>query len=683
MPLTVSERRYLIAASLCFFAVIVGGLVASVWGHAIAQAFVDGGYAERLGRSVRATDGLDEVTAWQHRLKAVTIRLVLAALGMGVLLVCLGLRKRDWIVTRYFREQDYPAQLAAVRVIVFATALFVLYQARPLEYVGLPGSMTEGAFPLKRVLRGVSFPVGFSTGVFAVFLLSCITGMLGFFSRTSAWVATLSGVYILGVPQSFGKVNHFHTAVWLPAMLAMSRCGDFYAIDAIWRARRLGAAGLAIDAGPSREYALPVRLLWLMLGVIYTFPGFYKFFGGTHDQVLEWAFSDSLRYSLTQQWHMKDIDPIFRLDEYPRFCQFSALMVILWEFFWPVALFFPRLRVPLAISTIIFHTTTSMLMGISFMHLRLTMLVLFPWHSIGQWFGRRLFSDSLQVCYDAAHRGQLAAVNLIQSFNVFDRLSVAPREQVADATVKAWPDSGLQVVRHSLTAEPAAARSAVYRRLGWFAPRALGDAIFGHVARPLEAPAAANLERGASLRGVVILAAMLGVVEFGMAVMHIHRAWPFAVFPTFEVVTRSPEADDMRIEMIDAAGKETVLDPKPIRRTLRASIWYEMIMRAMEDAPEEERQERLRALWDMLAQKDLVEPERWSAVRFYGIKVDTIPEHKGQPPLEEHLLWEMPVNVSAEQPAKAALSVPVSRESTPRAPGSHHRVAAHRHRPRW
>ena len=141
-------------------------------------------------------------------------------------------------MTRYFAEEDPPVQLAAVRVIVFATALMVLAQADPLEYVGLPGELTKAPFPWQRLLAGVSFPLGFSAAVLGVFTAACVCGLFGLFTRTAALTAALSGIYILGVPQSFGKVNHFHIVIWFPALLAMSRAGDFYSLDAIWRRER-------------------------------------------------------------------------------------------------------------------------------------------------------------------------------------------------------------------------------------------------------------------------------------------------------------------------------------------------------------------------------------------------------------------------------------------------------------
>ena len=112
-------------------------------------------------------------------------------------------------------------------------------------------------------------------------------------------------------------------------------------------------------------------MIWLLLASVYVIPGYYKIFGSTEDQILEFVYSDSLRYKLTRYWYLKGIDPIVRLDLYPRLCQFGALRGAIDELAGRWQSCPSPLRVPLAIATVLFHTMTSWLMGISFPHLRL------------------------------------------------------------------------------------------------------------------------------------------------------------------------------------------------------------------------------------------------------------------------------------------------------------------------
>src|SRR6185503_1400206 len=89
---------------------------------------------------------------------------------------------------------------------------------------------------------------------------------LGLGTRVSAWSVALLSVYVFGIPQLFGKVNHHaHHLVWFAAILAASPCADVWSVDALVARRRAGANTPA--PAPHQAYALPLRLVWLLYGV--------------------------------------------------------------------------------------------------------------------------------------------------------------------------------------------------------------------------------------------------------------------------------------------------------------------------------------------------------------------------------------------------------------------------------
>ena len=45
-------------------------------------------------------------------------------------------------------------------------------------------------------------------------------------------------------------------------------------------------------------YGLPVRVIWLLFGVLYFFPGFWKYWRSG----LDWAFTDNMKYPLYWNW---------------------------------------------------------------------------------------------------------------------------------------------------------------------------------------------------------------------------------------------------------------------------------------------------------------------------------------------------------------------------------------------
>jgi hypothetical protein len=126
----------------------------------------------------------------------------------------------------------------------------------------------------------------------AALLLAC----LGLGTRIATVVAFILGFYLLGVPQSMGKIHHFDGIVVVTmGILAVSRCGDAFSLDAWLRRKRADAPRVA----PSPEYAWPVRLIQVALALLFFAAGLAKLrYGG-----LDWILSDQLRWVLLRSWH--------------------------------------------------------------------------------------------------------------------------------------------------------------------------------------------------------------------------------------------------------------------------------------------------------------------------------------------------------------------------------------------
>ena len=75
----------------------------------------------------------------------------------------------------------------------------------------------------------------------ACWKIALVCGCVGFFSRTSAAVSFFLGIYLFGLSYCFGKTSHSTAlVVWICGILALSRCGDFFSVDQLWRKSRGG-----------------------------------------------------------------------------------------------------------------------------------------------------------------------------------------------------------------------------------------------------------------------------------------------------------------------------------------------------------------------------------------------------------------------------------------------------------
>jgi hypothetical protein len=112
----------------------------------------------------------------------------------------------------------------------------------------------------------------------ALWLLALMLSCIGWCTRVSTGVALLVGAYILGLPQCFGKVDHWTgLLVLVMLVLALARCGDAWSIDrwlAERRARRDGAAAPTMrDSG---EYRWPIQLVRFTMALVFFAAGIAK-----------------------------------------------------------------------------------------------------------------------------------------------------------------------------------------------------------------------------------------------------------------------------------------------------------------------------------------------------------------------------------------------------------------------
>src|SRR6202022_4806069 len=89
-------------------------------------------------------------------------------------------------------------------------------------------------------------------------VIACLACIVGLFTRTSIIVSLLLSLYVLGLPQLFGKMNHYHHLIWFMAILAVSPCADVLSVDAIFKSWKRADQGSTEPPAPARAYSLPL-----------------------------------------------------------------------------------------------------------------------------------------------------------------------------------------------------------------------------------------------------------------------------------------------------------------------------------------------------------------------------------------------------------------------------------------
>ena len=304
-------------------------------------------------------------------------RAVIVAAGAALVAIAFVRRRRVVAATRAYFTACGPA----LNLAVFRIALFVLFLLKveftPVAfYAQLPAVLLMPPPGLGWLPKYLPMSPDAVQAVLLVFRVSCVLAIVGLFTRPATIVALLSGAYAIAVPQLYGKMYADHHILWFAALLAVSPCGDVLSIDAIRAARRRGAAA---SPPPSRAYALPLRIVWLLLGIIYFFPGFWKIWRTG----LAWVSADNMQHQMFLKWReFGEWTPPLRVDRVPLLMLLGALGTVVFELGFIALVVSSRLRPVAAAVGLVFHNLTWFFLSITFWVLQLTYVALIDWAAL-------------------------------------------------------------------------------------------------------------------------------------------------------------------------------------------------------------------------------------------------------------------------------------------------------------
>lgn len=287
-----------------------------------------------------------------------------------VLLIAAVVRRRSVVAALegFLFAPTSAINLGVFRVVVFGLLIFesMLNQGTVSWFSALPEELRFPPPGLGRLMPLLPSEPSVVVGLQTSFVMCCSLAMVGLFTRVSAPLAVALGLYVLGVPQLFGKLNHYHHVWWFAAIVAAAPSGRALSLDAILRSARRGTARWVEDAEERSCYGLPLRLCWLVVGLIYFFPGLWKAWEVGH----LWVAGDNVQLLLREKWlELGDFEPLFRLDLHPALYRATGALTIVFELSFVFALFLPRARPWAVLSGLAFHSSTKLMMDISFLSL--------------------------------------------------------------------------------------------------------------------------------------------------------------------------------------------------------------------------------------------------------------------------------------------------------------------------
>lgn len=503
---------------------------------------------------------------------------------------------------RFFFASSAPLNLAVLRVAVFGMLLYLLRSELILTYAAWPRDLYQFPVLADWLYRYLPISAGVAAPLLLLATVTTVMAIFGLFTRVTTVVSVLLGVYLIGIPQLSGKVNHLHHVLLIGAVLACSRCGDALSVDAILRAVRGADRGVVAPPHRGVRYGLPIRVAMMVLATVYFFPGFWKV--ATNGP--QWVFSSNLENHLLQKWfELETYTPPIPLHKAPFSGPLGALFAVVFEFGLPIALLWKPTRVLWAAMGLAFHNLTNLLMNISFVTLQVMYVMFVDWQRLLRWLGRAMLGEPIRVLYDGncglcrrtmAVLGALDWLQQLKPVNALDRSAVESEGLgfLDDAALiqdmhAAWRESvrdgGRGMGDEGADGWRTAKGYSAYQRIAWRVPllwplllviylppvaamgwkvyRRVADSRACKIASPHK-PAAAVAAYAWSWKPLAVVAAVIFAGQTALGTARLHKAWPLACYPLFDQVEERwvvwPE-----FELVTKSGERLPLDDDPIR----------------------------------------------------------------------------------------------------------------------
>jgi uncharacterized membrane protein YphA (DoxX/SURF4 family) len=269
---------------------------------------------------------------------------------------------------RYWFPETTAVRLATCRIIAVASQLFLFFPLLSDQITLLKRStgFIEPQLLVVAISAIVPSHLFFTPGTFTliqwVMIAAGVTALIGLCTRTSAFVFAACIWVFNAHASSYGEEHHGEAilAIFL-LLLAFAPSGARFSLDAIirrWRARK----NLAEDTSRFTTAMWPLRLIQVLLALSYFSTGMAKLiYSG-----LEWMNGYTLQSIIFSDAVSFGIPLGIWLAQQYGLCVLLSIATILFEVFFFVILFVPRLSPYFLVAGALFHTTIFMTIAAPF-----------------------------------------------------------------------------------------------------------------------------------------------------------------------------------------------------------------------------------------------------------------------------------------------------------------------------
>jgi len=203
------------------------------------------------------------------------------------------------------------------------------------------------------VPRDVLFTPSGLTAVYWVSMAAGLLAVIGLFTRSALFVYALGYGFFVSHAYSYADVHHREALYVLSVLaLALSPAGDRLSIDAWLRRRRTRRLGASQSHAGQTDLAMwPLKFVHVLLSMTYFSTGIAKLLAGG----LRWMNGYTLQYDIFDRAIHKQLPLGIWLAHQHTLCIFLSIATILFETFFFVSLFVPRIAPYFFAGGVFFH----------------------------------------------------------------------------------------------------------------------------------------------------------------------------------------------------------------------------------------------------------------------------------------------------------------------------------------
>lgn len=276
----------------------------------------------------------------------------------------------------FVAETVGPEQLAVFRLVTFGVLLYYPNYTAIFRMSALPEGLLVAPPGWAGLLDLLPPTPALAKISGSLYILGSLGAFVGYRTRWMALLATLAGIYFLGIPQFYGKIDHYHHLLWFAALAAFSPVSDRWSFDA-WRNQKQ-------IVRPALAYARFFQIFVILFAIIYFFAAWWKIIGGG----MNWIWGDGAWLHLEAQAYRLGTLPPSWLAENDFLKSLLGLATLVLELCWGFAVLSKRFRPWILAAALFFHVSIYWLMQINFWQLPIFYLVFVPW---GEIFGQKSF----------------------------------------------------------------------------------------------------------------------------------------------------------------------------------------------------------------------------------------------------------------------------------------------------